>query len=319
MTVSSTRWAVLGTAAIARSAFLPALREAGGTALTVAGRDGATARDFAAEHGVLRGVEGYVQALLDPDVDAVYVALPNALHAEWTQAALAAGKAVLCEKPLCVSVPEAERVLEVAQAGLLWEAFVFPFQAQHRHLKHLIADGAIGELREITSAFHFRLTDPDNIRLSAQLGGGCLADVGCYPVRLAQLLFGAEPDRVQASAIRSGGVEVDAAALMDYPDGRRLGFTCGFRRSPDTHTRLLGTAGTIEVANPYHPTRSDTVVLLRAGHEPVVERPTVDERSFTAALRHIGAVVGHGAAPEHLATIDSTGTARTLTALAAAR
>lgn len=300
---SGVRWGVLGTANIARAQFLPALAEAGGEAVVVGSRDGARATEFAAAHGVARGVTGYEAVLADPEVQAVYVPLPNAVHAEWTVAALEAGKAVLCEKPLCVDPAQTELVLDAARRAEmpLWEAFVFPFQAQHERLVALLADGAVGELREIVGSFHFRLGRTDDIRLSAPMAGGALADVGCYPLRLAHELFGAGPTAAVASAVPGAEVEVEVAASLDYPDRRRLLFTCGFRRAYDTTTVLMGSEGTIRVDNPYHPRPGDPIELRRPGSAPVLERPTRDAHSFTAALRHIGAVLAGKEQPRHTA------------------
>lgn len=307
-------WAVLGTANIARAQFLPALAEAGGRPAVVAGRDGARAQAWASEHGVERGVEGYASALADPAVDAVYLALPNALHAEWTIKALQAGKTVLCEKPLCTSVDDTSSVLAAAAetGGLLWESFVFPFGPQYARLAALLADGVIGEVREIESAFHFRVGRDSDIRLSAALGGGCLADVGCYPIRLAQLVFGASPDRAQVSAQHRGEVETDAAAVLDYPGGRRLLLSCGFDRAYDTTTRIIGTDGWISIDNPFHPGARDGITVVRPGHEPVTEQAMTDARSFTGAVRHVTAAVRGVEAPRHLAASDSLATAHAL-------
>ena len=139
---------------------------------------------------------------------------PTRCTREWTSRALQAGKAVLCEKPLCVGSDQTAAVLDIAAAapgGPLWEAFVFPFQAQHQRVCELIADGAIGEPAEIVSAFHFRVSSPSNIRLSAALGGGSLADVGCYPVRLAVEIFG--PDEGDG----------DGGSRREVEQGRRGG------------------------------------------------------------------------------------------------
>ena len=311
------RWGIVGTANIARGQFLPALREAGGRAVVVGSRTAGRAGAFAAEHGVERGVAGDEQVVESPDVDAVYVALPNSLHAEWTKRALQAGKAVLCEKPLCVGSAQTAAVLDFAAAapgGPLWEAFVFPFQAQHQRVLELIADGAIGEPAEIVSSFHFRVSNPANIRLSAELGGGSLADVGCYPVRLACEIFGADGAEVTAGTARiSGGVEVDAAGIATW-GSRRLLLTCGFRRSYDTFTRILGDEGQLHLTNPFHPGAADTLVLHRGG-EAIVEHPTTDAHSFTAALRHIHAAVRGETAPAHLASQSALAVAELLDAL----
>jgi predicted dehydrogenase len=320
MARGGTRWGVLGGASIARSRFLPALAEAGGEAVVVGARDGARAAEFAAAHGVGRGVAGYEAVLADPDVQAVYVPLPNPLHAEWTIAALEAGKAVLCEKPLCVDAEQARRVLAVAEraARPLWEAFVFPFQAQHQRLAELLSAGAIGELREISGAFHFQLRRTEDIRLSAATAGGALADVGCYPLRLAAELFGGPALTAAGSAVRGAEVETELAALVDYPDDRRLLLSCGFRRSSDTTTVLSGTEGTIRVDDPYHPHPGSAVELRRPGSDPVVERPTRDQHSFTAALRHVDAVLAGEEAPRHTALESSLAVAEAIDLVRAA-
>src|SRR5579875_2469189 len=189
---TTVRWGILGTANIARAQFLPALRQAGGAASAVAGRDAARAETYARENGIDRAITGYQALIDDPDIDVLYIPLPNSLHAEWTIRALEAGKPVLCEKPLCGTLRDAQRVLGAArQTGtLLWEAFVFPFQPQMAAIEKLVADGVIGELKEIKSNFHFMVRSPSNIRMSRELEGGALNDVGCYPIRLAQLMFG---------------------------------------------------------------------------------------------------------------------------------
>ena len=309
------RWGIVGTANIARAQFLPGLREAGGgTAALVASRDRARAEQFATANGIGAGTGDYAALVESPHVDAVYVALPNALHAEWTIRALQAGKAVLCEKPLCVGSAQTRDVLDVAAAvaAPLWEAFVFPFQAQHRRLAGLLADGAIGAPTEISSVFHFLLSNPANIRMDAALGGGALADVGCYPVRLALELFGADGARAEAcSALTNGEVEVDAAGIVTF-GARRLLLSCGFQRSYDTFTSVLGSAGRVVLTNPFHPGPADTLTILRPDAEPVTERPAPDQRSFTAALRHIHAVLRGEAAPEHTADGLSLPAARVL-------
>ncbi len=316
------RWAILGTANIARAQFLPGLREAGGgRAVLVAGRDRDRAQAWAGAHGVDAGVDGYATAVDAPDVDAVYVALPNGLHAEWTDRALAAGKAVLCEKPLCVGTAETAGVLDVARDAdaPLWEAFVFPFQAQHARVVELLGGGAVGDVREIVSSFHFPLAGTDDIRLSAELGGGAIADVGCYPVRLAQEILGAPDERQEAVGLATGNgeVETDVSAVVGWGSAR-LVVGCGFARGPDTFTRIIGTEGALHLTNPFHPRPGDTVTVVRPGRPPAVESPTVDARSFTAAIRHIHAALAGEEAPRHLAVHDSLPTATVLDALRAA-
>jgi predicted dehydrogenase len=313
------RWGIIGTARIARTAFLPAVAAAGGGVVTtVAGRDLDRARQYAAENGIARAVQGYQALLDDPDVDAVYIPLPNALHAEWTARALRAGKAVLCEKPLCGSLAETEQVLTVArETGTpLWEAFVFPFHEQMAKVHGLLADGALGELREIQSNFAFVLDHPDDFRLRRGMAGGALNDIGCYPVRLAVELFTGELESAWATATLGGdGVDVDLAGSVGYSGHQRLTVSCSFLRSDDRFTRLVGTAGQIHLTDPYHPGPDDSFTLFEESKEPRGFASADEVPSFTAAIRHIQQVVRGQEAPRHLAVDNSLATARALHAL----
>jgi predicted dehydrogenase len=320
--VPALRWGILGTANIARAAFLPALRAAGGQAAAVAGRQLATAERFAAAHGVDRAVAGYQALIEDQDIDAVYIPLPNALHAQWTISALRAGKPVLCEKPLCGTLADTQRVLAVAQetGTLLWDAFVFPFSEQLRRVGELVSGGAIGDLTEIQSGFHFHLGRADDIRMSADLQGGALLDVGCYPVRLALEFFGPEYTSAWAASEMGGqGVDVQTWGTLGYPGGRRLLLSCGMYRGYDTWSRLLGTSGQIHLSNPFHGGPDDQVTVWPVGGEPTsFAANPAGEPSFTAAIRHISAAVAGAQQPRSLAVDVSLPVARALHDLAAA-
>ena len=313
------RWGILGTANIARAAFLPGLREAGGTAAAVAGRDAGRAGRYAREHGIGRAVGGYQALIDDPAIDVLYIPLPNSLHAEWTLRALAAGKPVLCEKPLCGNLGDTVRVLDAArQTGtLLWEAFVFPFHGQIARLRDLVAGGAIGELMEIKSNFHFQAGNPQNIRYSRELEGGALNDVGCYPVRLAAEFFGVPHQAAWAGATWGGdGVDVDTWGVLEYPGGRRLHLSCGLGRGYDTYASLEGTAGRIVVSNPFHPGPGDSYQVIPPRGGTVSHPATAGEASFTAAIRHINAVLAGEDEPRILAVDTALGTAQALRDLA---
>ncbi len=287
--------------------------------MVVGGRDERRAERWAADVGVSRAVEGYERVLEDPDVEAVYVPLPNELHAGWTIAALEAGKAVFCEKPLCGTVDQTERVLEVARTapGHLWEAFVFPFHHQMSRVRAQIADGAIGDLREIWSRFHFVLEDPSNIRFSTDLAGGATQDVGCYAIRLGRLLFDDEPDLSRAfSQAVWRDVDVELWGALAFEGDRRLLLSCGFRSGYDTLARVIGTAGEIRMTNPFHPVAGDTLTVLRDG-KVVSEEPAAPdgERSFTPAIRHIHRVLRGLEEPAHLAVDEALGNARAIASL----
>jgi predicted dehydrogenase len=308
MATGAVRWGIIGTANIARAAFLPGLRAAGGVAAAVAGRDPERTEKYARENGVERGVPGYQRLIDDPAVDALYIPMPNSLHAEWTIRALEAGKPVLCEKPLCGSLADTERVLAVASktGTLLWEAFVFPFHAQFSQVTGLLADGAIGELREIQSNFHFNVGSPGNIRMQRELDGGALNDVGCYPVRLALELFGPGYQSAWATAEWGGqDVDVETWGSLGFEAGRRLLLSCGMHRSYDTFTRLQGTSGQINLTNPFHPGPADRFEVFAAGPASRSYQAAGDEPSFTAAIRHIQSVLRGEEAPRQLATETS--------------
>jgi predicted dehydrogenase len=315
--VRTVNWGILGAARIAHRSFLPGLRETGsGRALMVATRDRERGQVFADAEGIDEVAPSYEALLADQRVDAVYIPLPNSLHAEWTERALAAGKAVLCEKPLGATLSATETIIAAAEQhpeAPLWEAFVFPFQDQHLRVLQLLADGAIGELREVQSDFHFLLDNASDFRLSEALGGGALADVGCYPVRLAHELLGPTRGAVYAIGDRQAGVDVEAVGIVAHGE-RRLLLSCGFHRGDDTRSRLLGSAGAIELTNAFHPTPADTITIATDGRT-VIEHPTTDTNSFTAALRHIHAVVAEQEAPRQLAVESALSTARTLDAL----
>lgn len=306
---SPTRWAVLGTANIAARAFLPAMREAGGQAVVVGSRDPDRARSWAEANEVQRTAD-YAGALADPEVQGVYIALPNHEHATWASAALAAGHAVLCEKPLGLDATEVGALLDgLAPDALLWESFVFPFHPQTALLRAQL--DAIGGLREIVSEFHFNVTNKANIRWSAQLGGGALMDVGCYPIRLARLLFDAEPEAAAGLAFGEHRVDAELAAVVDFPDQRRLVLSAGMRRSGSTLTRLIGPDGELRVSNPFHPRSGDTVERWADG-ELAESWPAAEGTAFRHAAAHVQEVLRGNEPPRHLAVRDSLGNARAI-------
>ena len=320
--VEPIRWGILGTAGIAEDSFVPAMRQAGdGVALSVASRDGARAEAWADDHGVTRGVEDYERVVADPEIEAVYVPLPNSLHAEWTVAALAAGKAVFCEKPLCATPAETEAVLAAARSAPapLWEAFVFPFHEQMARVRELVAAGTIGDVREIVSRFHFRLDDPNDVRMLAELAGGSIQDVGCYPIRLARLLFDDEPDLERTIADATWldtGLDTELWGALAFPGERRLVFSCGFHTPHDPFTRVLGTAGEIRMTNPFHPSDADTyTVIAEEGHEEAHVAAPAGLESFTPMIRHIHRVLRGVEDPRHLAVDDAMGNATAIASL----
>ena len=316
------RWGIVGTANIARAQFLPGLREAGGgRPVLVASRDGARAAAYAADQGIDAGVADYAAVVESPDVDAVYVALPNALHAEWTAAALRAGKAVLCEKPLCVGAAQTEDGARGrgggrrAAVGGVRLSLPGPAPAP---------EGAAGRRGDRRARRAVQRVPLPAVRTRPTSGWTPRWAAARWPTWAATRSAsrsscsatsrsrGRRPARRSSRDRRAGaGVETDAAGIVTF-GSRRLLLTCGFRRSSDTGSRVLGAAGQVQLTNPFHPGPADTLTVLRSKADPVVERPTRDQRSFTAALRHVHAVLRGDCAPRHTAAGFALPAARVL-------
>ena len=201
MATNALRWGILSTADIARAKVIPgSAGQVARRSVAIASRDGERAAVVADELGIPRAHRSYEALLADPEVDAVYIPLPNHLHAEWTIAAARAGKHVLCEKPLAMTAADAERMVAVCRAeGVhLMEAFMYRLHPSWVAVRELVASGRIGRLVAVDSWFSFFNDDPSNIRNKREAGGGALFDVGCYCVNLSRMLFDAEPIAVDA-------------------------------------------------------------------------------------------------------------------------
>ncbi len=247
------RIGVLGCANIAR-AFVRDLRDVQGSTgvqvVAVASRDAAKAAAFAAEFGIPRAHGRYEALLDDTGVDAVYLPLPNSLHAPWAQRAAAAGKHVLCEKPLALHLAEAQAMFAAARRHgvVLLESYPYWFQPQTGALVALLQSGAIGSVRSVQAGFGFTLRQPaGNIRMDPALGGGALLDAGSYPLSLIRLVMGCAPQRVQAEASwADSGVDLSLAGTLLYADGRRAQLSCAMDVATHRHASIVGTAGVIE-------------------------------------------------------------------------
>jgi predicted dehydrogenase len=296
------RWGILSTANIARTKVVPGILKAANCEVVAVGsRDEAAARRFAEELGVPRAHGSYEALLADPDVDAVYIPLPNHLHLEWTLAAAAAGKHVLCEKPLAMTSADAERMAEACErAGVtLMEAFMYRLHPSWQRVRELIASGRIGRLQSVQSWFSYFNDDPRNIRNIRDAGGGALFDIGCYCINLSRMLFGAEPERVEAAILRDPDMEVDVltSGLLEFPGGGTATFTCSTRSEPDQRVHIYGTDGRISIGIPFNipPDRPAQVFVTHGGRPPVApdtetltfpiaDPYTVEAEAFAAAI-----------------------------------
>jgi predicted dehydrogenase len=292
-------------------------READGVEVVAVGsRDRARGEEFAQRHGIARVHGSYDELLADPDVEAVYIPLPNSLHVPWSIAALEAGKHVLCEKPLARRAADAERAFDAAErAGrLLMEAFMWRYHAQTAALTRLA--GEIGPLRVVRTAFAFDLpaADTGNVRLAPDLDGGALMDVGCYCVSALRLLCG-EPERVGGERVERNGVDGRFTGVLRFP-GDVLGlFDCGFDMPDRGVIEVVGAGGTLVAEDPWHG-RAPRLTLTRAGAAPE-EIPVAVANPYGLELEDFSRAVRDGARPR-LGRDDAVGQARAIEMLYAA-
>ena len=307
MAPDTVRWGVLGTSRINRRLLAGAHDVTGAEVVAVASRDAERARAYAAERGIPASYGSYEALLADPNVDVVYISLPNALHHPWTMRALEAGKHVLSEKPYTRRPDEVEAAFDLAEArGLvLMEAFMWRHSRQTARFMELLP--GIGELQAIRTSFSFRLEDATDIRLRAGLDGGSLMDVGCYCVSAARLLAGEDPDRVYGEAdLTDEGVDRRFAGTLHFPSGLVATFACGFTSVHET-LEAIGSRGAIRSEDPWH-IQSGQILF---NGEPV----RVDTTSaYRLEVENLSAAVRGMQAPL-LGRADARGQARTIAAL----
>ncbi|HET9540228.1 MAG TPA: Gfo/Idh/MocA family oxidoreductase, partial [Candidatus Limnocylindria bacterium] len=273
------RWGILSTADIARTKVVPGMRRARRCDIVaIASREAGRADTVAAELGIPRAHASYQALLADPEVDAVYIPLPNHLHAEWSIAAARAGKHVLCEKPLALTADDAQRMIDVASAEgvTLMEAFMYRLHPSWQAVAEIVAAGEIGTLVSVQSWFSYFNDDATNIRNIREVGGGALFDIGCYSVNLSRLLFGAEPRHVSAALVRDPvmGVDVLTSAILTFDDGI-ASFTCSTRAEDDQRVHIYGTTGRVSIGIPFNiPPDRPTEVYVSAGGDPPVAPDT---------------------------------------------
>jgi xylose dehydrogenase (NAD/NADP) len=307
------QWGILSTARINDKFLAGAAQSAELDVLAVASRDGERASRYAHEHGIERAYGGYEQLLADQDVEAVYISLPNSLHVEWSRRALAAGKHVLCEKPLSRRAADVEAIFDLAEreGRLLMEAFMYRHNPQTARLVELVRSGAIGRLRMIRGAFSFALTDDANVRLSTGLEGGALMDVGCYCVSAARLLAG-EPERVSGHQVTGGdGVDVLFIGSMRFAGDVLAYFDAGVTLASRDELEVVGDQATLFLDDPWHCT-DPVIELRRAGS---VERIAITPvNSYRLEAENLSAAI-RGKVQPLLVRTDAVGQAAAIEAL----
>lgn len=246
-------WGVISTAKIGRDRVLPGMLKSDLLEIrAIASRDEATASKTAAALGIPKSYGSYEALLADPEIEAIYNPLPNHLHVPLTLQAAAAGKHVLCEKPIALTAPEATQLRAAAGKVLIAEAFMVRFHPQWLRARELVRSGRIGTLRAVQMFFGYNNVDPNNVRNKADIGGGGLYDIGCYAIVAGRFFLEAEPARGIALVDRDPlfGTDRLTSALVDFGDGRRLDFTVSTQIAPHQRIQLCGTKGRIEIHIP---------------------------------------------------------------------
>jgi predicted dehydrogenase len=294
------RWGVLSTASIGVRKVIPAMQRGElSTVAAIASRDLAKARAVAAELNIPTAYGSYEELLADPSIDAIYNPLPNQLHVPWTIRAAEAGKHVLCEKPLSMTLAEAQSLLAVRDRTgvLIGEAFMIRSHPQWLRLRALIDEGRIGTLRSIAALFSYFNTDPANIRNIPETGGGALYDIGCYCIQAARTGFAQQPTRVCGLIDRDPQLHTDrlTSALLDFPAGHAI-FTCSTQLVPYQRVHFYGTKGRIEIEIPFNaPTDRPTRLFIDDGRDffgsgiaaetfPVCDQYTLQGDAFSRAI-----------------------------------
>jgi predicted dehydrogenase len=250
------RWGVLSTANIGLKKVIPAmLRGRLTTVAAIASRNLAKAREAATALGIPTAYGSYEELLADPSIDAIYNPLPNQFHVPWTIKAAEAGKHVLCEKPLSLTIAEAETLLDVrARTGVkIGEAFMIRSYPQWLRLRELLDERRIGELRSVAGFFSYFNNDPANIRNQVEAGGGALMDIGCYLIHASRYAYAQQPSRVVGLIDRDPAMHVDrlTSAILDFPGGQSI-FTCSTQMVPYQRIHFFGTKGRIEIEIPFN-------------------------------------------------------------------
>ena len=294
------KWGVLGVAKIAVEKVIPAMQKGEASHIAaIASRDLGKARAAADKLGIERAFGSYEALLADGEIEAIYNPLPNELHAPWTLRALAAGKHVLCEKPIGLDAEEARSLIEARNrtGKLVAEAFMIRYHPQWRRAKELTGAGAVGELRAIQTFFSYRLLDAENVR-NRPPGGGALYDIGCYAILSARYIFAAEPTRVLATIDRDPNFRTDRSvgAILEFPGGRHSTFTLGTQKSAHQRVTIVGDAGRVEIMIPFNaPPDRPTEIVIDTGADlfgggrrgeqfPVCDQYTLQGDAFSRAI-----------------------------------
>ena len=315
--MSKVRWGLLSTANINRM-LIPSIRASErGELVAVASRSQASADAYAAKWGIPIAFGSYEAMLESGEVDAVYISLPNHLHAEWSIKAMNQGVHVLCEKPFALTVRDVDRMRQVSDLTgmVLAEAFMYRHHSQTKIAGDFVRSGKLGEVTVIRGVFNFKLTERENVRLMPELGGGAVWDVGCYPISIAQFLMGGPPLWVFGDQwLGESGVDELFSGQMHYADGRMAQFTCSFRTPQHTFVEVIGTDGRLTISEPFRMDLGGNHLLFYPGEGEPQEIPVPHEDLYLGEVDDMHAAILDGAA-SYLTLEETRNHIRTIVAL----
>lgn len=293
------RWGILSTANIGMQKVTPGIQKsAHSEVVAIASRNLSQARAAADKLGIARAYGSYEELFADPEIDAIYNPLPNHLHVPMTVAATKAGKHVLCEKPIALSAADAEALRQCPPDRIVLEAFMIRFHPQWERAREIIRSGELGDIRSINAVFTYFNADPSNVRNKADIGGGGIMDIGCYPITAGRYLFESEPKRVVSLVERDPGFGTDrlASVMADFGDGRQLSFTCSTQTTPHQRVQVFGTRAKMDIVIPFNaPPNERTAITIDTGAPfdgslarreilPAVDQYTEQAEAFALAV-----------------------------------
>ncbi len=296
------RWGVLGYARIARVSVIPAIRAARNAEfLALASRDPAKLAEARAAGPVPKVFNRYEELVRDPEVDAIYIPLPNSMHREWTIKAAAQGKHVLCEKPMGLTAAEAREMIVACETHrvTLMEAFMYRYTPRTQQVIEILRRGVLGDIKQVNASFRFRLNRP-SIKLQPELGGGSLYDVGCYPINFVGMVVdtlaggapaaGGQPAKIAVDCVREYGIDLSFSALLQYPSGLMATLQSGFSSYRRIEAEIIGTEGALEVPDAFLGDGSPLVLLVgderREIPVPPCDRYQLEIEDFSDAVLH---------------------------------
>lgn len=291
------KWGVLGFARIARTSVIPAIKRTDNSEFyAIASRDPAKLRECQSQFNCPKLYDSYQSLLDDPEVQAVYIPLPNALHKEWAIKAMNRGKHVLCEKPLALTEAEVKEMLKVAAQNqvLLMEAFMYRYTDRTKKVREILASGEIGAVKYINSTFRFFLDRANTIKIQPELGGGSLYDVGCYPVNFVGMVTDSLPESYSAEFTLENGVDVIFSAAFRYPGGIIATINSGFNAFQEMRSEVIGTKGRLEAPDTFLGDAGVIKVVTDAGTRQV---PVAESDRYSLEVADFASAVLNGGKP----------------------